>query len=147
MCHASSEELWLSHIPYSLFDRRPALRLACCQQPATYLPWERFQIVLVWLFAFVAAHMHLGLGFGRFVVQVVKSAKLELIRLTILNNLLAFHPESGEQLAWGTPSARAGGAAASQPVLSSSGRILECGCRVPHNAARSLSATYCLCPP
>lgn len=39
--------------------------------------------------------------------KVVKSAKLELIRLTILNNLLAFHPESGEQLAWGTPSARA----------------------------------------
>ncbi|PSC76905.1 hypothetical protein C2E20_0795 [Micractinium conductrix] len=39
--------------------------------------------------------------------KVIKSAKLEEIRLTILNNLLQFHPESGEQLAWGTPAARA----------------------------------------
>lgn len=39
--------------------------------------------------------------------KVVKSAKLEEIRITILQNLLAFHPESGEQLAWGTPAARA----------------------------------------
>ena len=40
--------------------------------------------------------------------KVIKSAKLEVIRLTILQNLLQFHPESGEQLAWGTPAARAG---------------------------------------
>jgi UTP:GlnB (protein PII) uridylyltransferase len=33
--------------------------------------------------------------------KILRSAKLEEIRLTILNNLLAFHPESGEQLAWG----------------------------------------------
>ena len=45
---------------------------------------------------------------GTIVLQVIKSAKLEEIRLTILNNLLQFHPESGEQLAWGTPAARAG---------------------------------------
>ncbi len=32
--------------------------------------------------------------------KVVKSAKLEEIRLTILNNLLRFHPESAEGLAW-----------------------------------------------
>ncbi|EFN53167.1 hypothetical protein CHLNCDRAFT_136962 [Chlorella variabilis] len=38
--------------------------------------------------------------------KVVRSAKLEEIRLTILQNLLQFHPESGEQLAWGTPAAR-----------------------------------------
>ncbi len=42
------------------------------------------------------------------VPQIIKSAKLEEIRITILQNLLAFHPESGEQLAWGTPAARAG---------------------------------------
>ncbi|KAL4459008.1 hypothetical protein ABPG75_013873 [Micractinium tetrahymenae] len=39
--------------------------------------------------------------------KVVKSAKLEEIRITILQNLLEYHPESGEQLAWGTPAARA----------------------------------------
>lgn len=38
--------------------------------------------------------------------KIVKSAKLEEIRLTILNNMLAYHPESGEQLAWGSASAR-----------------------------------------
>ena len=38
--------------------------------------------------------------------KVIKSAKLEEIRLTILNNMLEFHPESGEQLAWGSASAR-----------------------------------------
>lgn len=38
--------------------------------------------------------------------KVVKSAKIEEIRLTILNNMLEFHPESGEQLAWGSAVAR-----------------------------------------
>jgi len=38
--------------------------------------------------------------------KILKSAKLEEIRLTILNNMLEFHPESGEQLAWGSASAR-----------------------------------------
>lgn len=33
--------------------------------------------------------------------KIVKSRRLEEIRLTILNNLLLFHPESGEELAWG----------------------------------------------
>lgn len=33
--------------------------------------------------------------------KVVKSAKIEEIRLTILNNMLKYHPESAEQLAWG----------------------------------------------
>ena len=34
--------------------------------------------------------------------KVTRSARLEEIRLTILNNLLKFHPESGASLAWGT---------------------------------------------
>lgn len=38
--------------------------------------------------------------------KIVKSAKLEEIRLTILNNMLQFHPESGEQLAWGSAAGR-----------------------------------------
>ncbi|KAK9810145.1 hypothetical protein WJX72_005535 [[Myrmecia] bisecta] len=33
--------------------------------------------------------------------KILKSARLEEIRLTILNNLLYYHPESGEELAWG----------------------------------------------
>lgn len=33
--------------------------------------------------------------------KIVKSAKIEEVRLTILNNLLYFHPESAEELAWG----------------------------------------------
>jgi UTP:GlnB (protein PII) uridylyltransferase len=33
--------------------------------------------------------------------KILKSRRLEEIRLTILNNLLLFHPESGEELAWG----------------------------------------------
>lgn len=37
---------------------------------------------------------------------MVKSAKIEEIRLTILQNMLAYHPESGEQLAWGSDAAR-----------------------------------------
>jgi len=45
--------------------------------------------------------------------KVVKSAKIEEIRLTILNNMLEFHPESADQLAWGSSSAR------STPVQSS----------------------------
>lgn len=40
--------------------------------------------------------------------KVVKSAKLEEIRLTIINNMLEYHPESGEQLAWGSPMAQRG---------------------------------------
>lgn len=32
--------------------------------------------------------------------KIVTSAKLEEIRLTIINNLLKYHPETGEQLAW-----------------------------------------------
>lgn len=38
--------------------------------------------------------------------KVVKSDKIEEIRLTILNNMLQYHPESGEQLAWGSDMAR-----------------------------------------
>ena len=37
----------------------------------------------------------------------MRSSKLEEIRLTILQNMLAYHPESGERLAWGNPVARA----------------------------------------
>lgn len=33
--------------------------------------------------------------------KVVKSARLEEIRLTILQNLLKYHPESVDELAWG----------------------------------------------
>ena len=33
--------------------------------------------------------------------KITKSRRLEEIRLTILNNLLLFHPESGQELAWG----------------------------------------------
>lgn len=36
--------------------------------------------------------------------KVVKSAKIEEIRLTVLNNLLEYHPESAEELAWGPKS-------------------------------------------
>ena len=34
-------------------------------------------------------------------MQITKSARLEDIRLTILNNLMYFHPESTYELAWG----------------------------------------------
>lgn len=37
--------------------------------------------------------------------QIVKSARLEEIRLTILNNLMLYHPESTVELAWGPPAA------------------------------------------
>ena len=43
---------------------------------------------------------------GRTSEKILKSAKLEEIRLTILNNMLEYHPESAEQLAWGSASAR-----------------------------------------
>jgi hypothetical protein len=42
--------------------------------------------------------------------KVIKAAKIEEIRLTILNNMLAYHPESGEQLAWGSDAARSASA-------------------------------------
>ena len=35
--------------------------------------------------------------------QITKSARLEEIRLTILNNLMLYHPESTGELAWGPP--------------------------------------------
>eukprot|EP01023_Acetabularia_acetabulum_P068696 TRINITY_DN9783_c0_g2_i1.p2 TRINITY_DN9783_c0_g2~~TRINITY_DN9783_c0_g2_i1.p2 ORF type:complete len:289 (+),score=44.74 TRINITY_DN9783_c0_g2_i1:111-977(+) len=38
--------------------------------------------------------------------KVVKSEKLEEIRLTILNNLLIYHPESQDAMAWGGSRAR-----------------------------------------
>lgn len=38
--------------------------------------------------------------------KVVKSQKIEEIRLTIFNNMLEYHPESADQLAWGSPAAR-----------------------------------------
>ncbi len=37
--------------------------------------------------------------------QITKSARLEEIRLTILNNLMLYHPESLGELAWGPPAA------------------------------------------
>ena len=33
--------------------------------------------------------------------KIMKSARLEEIRLSILNNLIKFHPESGRELGWG----------------------------------------------
>lgn len=33
--------------------------------------------------------------------KILKSARLEEIRLTILNNLLQYHPEAGTAMAWG----------------------------------------------
>ena len=39
--------------------------------------------------------------------KIVKSSRLEEIRLTILNNLLRYHPEASSQLAWGSPAAYA----------------------------------------
>ncbi|KAK2079726.1 hypothetical protein QBZ16_002121 [Prototheca wickerhamii] len=39
--------------------------------------------------------------------KIVKSSRLEEIRLTILNNLLRYHPEASAQLAWGSPAAYA----------------------------------------
>ena len=39
------------------------------------------------------------------VQQITKSARLEEIRLTILNNLMLYHPESLGELAWGPPAA------------------------------------------
>lgn len=38
--------------------------------------------------------------------KIVKSAKIEEIRLTILNTMLQYHPEAGERLAWGSDTAR-----------------------------------------
>ncbi|KAL6782768.1 CGL93 [Auxenochlorella protothecoides x Auxenochlorella symbiontica] len=40
--------------------------------------------------------------------KVVRSSRLEEIRLTILNNMLRYHPETSQQLAWGSPSAYSG---------------------------------------
>lgn len=34
--------------------------------------------------------------------KILKSARLEEIRLTILNNLMKYHPESGAALGWGS---------------------------------------------
>jgi hypothetical protein len=34
--------------------------------------------------------------------KILKSARLEEIRLTILNNMLKYHPESGSVLGWGS---------------------------------------------
>ncbi|CAK0784609.1 hypothetical protein CVIRNUC_007813 [Coccomyxa viridis] len=34
--------------------------------------------------------------------KIMKSARLEEIRLSILNNLIKYHPESGQELGWGT---------------------------------------------
>ncbi|KAL4551637.1 hypothetical protein Ndes2526B_g05909 [Nannochloris sp. 'desiccata'] len=48
--------------------------------------------------------------------KVVKSAKIEEIRLTILNNMLQFHPESAEQLAWGSSSARSAPVSTGDPT-------------------------------
>jgi NAD-dependent dihydropyrimidine dehydrogenase PreA subunit len=58
--------------PYSLSSCQ--LR-ACQQHPAALLGWHS--------------------------EKILKSRRLEEIRLTILNNLLLFHPESGQELAWG----------------------------------------------
>jgi hypothetical protein len=40
--------------------------------------------------------------------KILKSSRLEEMRLTILNNMLQYHPETGELLAWGSPAARRG---------------------------------------
>jgi UTP:GlnB (protein PII) uridylyltransferase len=38
--------------------------------------------------------------------KVIKSARIEEIRLTILNMMLKYHPESGDALAWGSDKSR-----------------------------------------
>ena len=47
--------------------------------------------------------------------QITKSARLEDIRLTILNNLMLFHPESTYELAWGLKVASGYDSDSSQP--------------------------------
>jgi UTP:GlnB (protein PII) uridylyltransferase len=54
--------------------------------------------------------------------KVVKSAKIEEIRLTILQNMLQYHPESAEQLAWGNSSARSAPVSTSDPTAPLGGR-------------------------
>lgn len=54
------------------------------------------------------AKIKAGAGANKFYItdaltseKIVKSARLEEIRLTILNNLMKYHPESGSVLGWG----------------------------------------------
>lgn len=103
------------HPPRKAEERQgaPLLRDGCAQQRegVGWQGWQRRRTL-------VAGGNQSRPGFGfstlphivansAFSPQILRSAKLEEIRLTILNNLLAFHPESGEQLAWGN-AARAG---------------------------------------
>jgi len=56
--------------------------------------------------------------------KIQKSRRLEEIRLTILNNLLLFHPESGQELAWGIR-ARKSESALSSPLGARSNHAVE----------------------
>lgn len=56
--------------------------------------------------------------------KILRSRRLEEIRLTILNNLLLYHPESAEELNWGM-SARKADATGATPLGARSHRMVE----------------------
>ena len=48
--------------------------------------------------------------------KIVKSARLEEIRLSILQNLQFYHPEAGERLAWGRRAKKASSRSSLEPL-------------------------------
>lgn len=48
--------------------------------------------------------------------KIVKSKKIEEIRLTILNTVLEYHPEAGEQIAWSAAAKAASEMDATNPL-------------------------------
>jgi UTP:GlnB (protein PII) uridylyltransferase len=73
--------------------------------------------------------------------KILKSRRLEEIRLTILNNLLLFHPESGEELAWGIR-ARKADSSIDAPLGARSNRSVETVISIQHNEESAFSTLH-----
>lgn len=74
--------------------------------------------------------------------KVVKSAKIEEIRLTILNCLLEYHPESAEELAWGPKVKKQNDFDATHPLGPKSRSVVNTYLDVSENEAGTFSVIH-----
>lgn len=104
----------------------PGAAAAGCRQPmrgcvAAVPGTSRLDASGAWMPAAPAITCQPSFNFPSSIQQVVKSTKIEEIRLTILQNMMQFHPEAKEKLAFGSEATRIG-ARAPAPSCSSHGR-------------------------
>ena len=78
--------------------------------------------------------------------KITKSRRLEEIRLTILNNLIKFHPESGHNLAWGTFARKDSSVDSTNPLGPRNRRGADCAPRRSVQCNHTIPITQLITP-